>query len=183
MNILPFKNRKQFREWLIKNHDVEKECFLLLKRGKPINKDTFYYVDAVEEALCFGWIDSTLTKIDGICYQRFSKRQKSSNWTALNIARCQRLKSLGLMDDSGLKVMPQEKDFILDKDIKALLIKNDCLDNFLKFPLLYQKIRINNLLFYKNKSSIEYKKASNHFIEQTKKNKMYGQWNDYGRLL
>ena len=59
-NILNITNRKEFREWLYKNSSKEVECYIKLKRGKPIDPNTFYYIDAVEEALCFGWIDSTL---------------------------------------------------------------------------------------------------------------------------
>ena len=78
MTILKVKNRKEFRRWLTKNHDKEIECYVKLKRGKPADDESFYYIDAVEEALCFGWIDSTLRKIDGVAYQRFSKRRKNS---------------------------------------------------------------------------------------------------------
>ena len=52
------KSKKDFREWLAKNHNTAKECWIQVKRTKPIDKDTFYYIDAIEEALCFGWIDS-----------------------------------------------------------------------------------------------------------------------------
>ncbi len=52
------KNRQDFREWLSINHNKAKECWILIKRGKPIDSKIFYYIDAVEEALCFGWIDS-----------------------------------------------------------------------------------------------------------------------------
>ncbi len=61
-NLLPAKNRDEFHEWLIKNHQSEKECWVIVKRGRPIDNETFWYIDAVEEALCFGWIDSTTKK-------------------------------------------------------------------------------------------------------------------------
>ena len=64
-NILQVKNRTAFREWLLSNAASESECWVELKRGKPADDDQFYYLDAVEEALCFGWIDSTHKVIDG----------------------------------------------------------------------------------------------------------------------
>ena len=64
--ILPVKNRQAFREWLAANHDSTSECWILLKRGRPDGSDTFWYLDAVEEAICFGWIDSTLSIVDGV---------------------------------------------------------------------------------------------------------------------
>ena len=60
------------------------------------------YNDAVEEALCFGWIDSTLKKLpDGRLAQRLSPRRKGSHWTELNRARCKELEERGLMTDAG----------------------------------------------------------------------------------
>ena len=62
-NLLDVKSRAELREWLIQNHKTEKECWVVVKRGKPTDDNTFWYIDAVEEALCFGWIDSTTKKI------------------------------------------------------------------------------------------------------------------------
>lgn len=62
-NLLDVKSRTELREWLIQNHKTEKECWVVVKRGRPIDDKTFWYIDAVEEALCFGWIDSTTKKI------------------------------------------------------------------------------------------------------------------------
>ena len=80
METLDIKNRKQFREWLMLNATKEKECWLNVKRGEPINPNVFYYLDAVEEALCFGWIDSTFKKVDDVALQRFTPRKKNSLW-------------------------------------------------------------------------------------------------------
>ena len=74
-NILYVKSRKEFRKWLQEYHTQEKECWIPLKRANPTDNDTLYYLDAVEEALCFGWIDSTLRTIDNIAMQRFSPRR------------------------------------------------------------------------------------------------------------
>ena len=53
-NILQINNRTDFREWVVLHSESENECWLRLKRGEPANDDHFYYLDAVEEALCFG---------------------------------------------------------------------------------------------------------------------------------
>lgn len=59
VNLLKAKNRDELRQWLEQNHKTEKECWVVVKRGKPKENNTFWYIDAVEEAMCFGWIDST----------------------------------------------------------------------------------------------------------------------------
>ena len=106
-NLLPAKNRSEFREWLIKNHQSEKECWVVVKRGRPIDSETFWYIDAVEEALCFGWIDSTTKKTErGVAAQRFAPRKKGSLWSELNKERCRRMERLGKMTDAGRKVLP-----------------------------------------------------------------------------
>lgn len=53
-NLLKAVNRNELREWLKTHHATEKECWVIVKRGRPKDDDTFWYVDAVEEALCFG---------------------------------------------------------------------------------------------------------------------------------
>ena len=135
-------------------------------------------------ALCFGWIDSTQKVIGGIRYQRFSPRKKNSNWSELNKARCKWLIKKKLMTPSGLEVCPElEEEFEIDKDIlKKLKSDNEIWDNFKNFPELYKRVRIGNIQKEK-KNSESYKKTLKHFLEETKKNKMFGQWNDYGRLL
>jgi len=62
-NLLEAKSRVELREWLMQNHDKATECWVVVKRGRPKEDGTFWYIDAVEEALCFGWIDSTTKKI------------------------------------------------------------------------------------------------------------------------
>lgn len=54
-NLLGAKSRAELREWLMQNHKKETECWVVVKRGRPVDDDTFWYIDAVEEALCFGW--------------------------------------------------------------------------------------------------------------------------------
>ena len=183
--ILKIKSPKAFRSWLAKNYDKQAECFLIVKKGRPVGKSVFYYLDAVEVALCFGWIDSSQKLIDGIRYQRFSPRKKNSKWTELNKERVRRLEKLGLMTDAGRAVLPDMDidSYKIDKDIVNALKKAKAWDKFNKFPDLYKRIRSYNVAFYKNREPELYKKALEHLISEALKGKMYGEWNDYGRLL
>ena len=106
-NLLDAKNRHELRAWLIQNHGKEKECWVIVKRGRPTDDSTFWYIDSVEEALCFGWIDSTTKKMDnGVTAQRLAPRRKGSLWSELNKERCRRMERLGLMTDAGRAVLP-----------------------------------------------------------------------------
>jgi uncharacterized protein YdeI (YjbR/CyaY-like superfamily) len=102
--LLEFTQRRQLRQWLMENHSSAKECWVVLSRSKNPPSGVLPYLDVVEEALCFGWIDSTLKKLpDGRLAQRLSPRRKNSHWTELNKHRCEALISNGLMTDAGLK--------------------------------------------------------------------------------
>lgn len=101
-DLLTFTERKQLREWFEKYHLSEKYCWVACNRSKAPKADTLPYIEIVEEALCFGWIDSTLKKLpDGRLAQRLSPRRKGSHWTELNKERCKQLETQGLMTDSG----------------------------------------------------------------------------------
>lgn len=114
MNILRPLNRKELRAWLCTNAAIENEVWVLCSRAKtavPLDNgagEMIRYVEVVEEALCFGWIDSTVKKNpEGAgCLQRISPRRKHSHWTELNIQRCHRLIEQGLMTEVGIKKMP-----------------------------------------------------------------------------
>ena len=180
-NILDIKNREEFRAWLAANYNSEKECFIAVKRGRPIDNKQLWYLDAVEEALCFGWIDSVAKKIDGVDYQRFSPRRKYSNWTEQNKERVRRLEKLGMMTDAGRAVLP-DMLFIENDEVIQDLQDAGVLEIFRTFPELYQRIRLYNLDFYKRKIPAQYENKLNVCIKNTKAGKMYGTWDDYGRL-
>ena len=184
-NVISIKNRHEFREWLILNHKKEDECFVVVKRGRPLDDETFYYLDAVEEALCFGWIDSKQIKVGDVIYQRFSPRKKNSPWSELNKERARRLIKLKLMDRSGKKVLPDlsKRSFQMDEEIIRILKENRCYSKFKSFPPLYQRVRIYNIVFYRNLDNNMYQRSLEHFIDMTKNGQMYGEWNDYGRLI
>lgn len=184
-NLLPAKSRVELRNWLIQNHKTEKECWVVVKRGKPQDDGTFWYIDAVEETLCFGWIDSTTKRLDnGVTAQKFCPRKPKSNWSELNKERCRRMERMGLMTDSGRAVMPDmsEKGFVIDNDIlQALQSEPVVWENFQKLPALYRRIRIDTIQI-KRREPETFKKRLEKFIENTRLGKMYGEWNDNGRL-
>lgn len=183
--VLSFTNRLQLREWLTKNSQIEKECFVTIKKGKPSKQNVLWYIDCVEEALCFGWIDSIVQKNKKYgLFIRLSPRKKNSHWTMLNIERCKRLIKLKLMTEHGLKTMPKlSYTFKIRPDLKRILNHDKQLaKNFNNFPKLYQRIRLDSIQRYFGIDQEKYKKAKQNFIKKTKQNKMYGDWNDYGRL-
>ena len=183
-NVLPFSSAEEFRAWLSLHAKEENECWLNLKRVKP-HAGVFSYVEAVEVALCFGWIDSVQKSVDGVILQRFSPRRKGSPWTELNKERVRRLIKLGLMTEEGRKVLPPlgPRSFVIDPDVEAALKKARVYSKFKSFPPLYQRVRAYNVAFYKGFAPEAYEKALNHLIEETRKGRMFGEWNDYGRLL
>jgi len=108
---LTFKNFEEIYAWFKENSLTQKEMFCEVKRGDPKKAgNKLPYIDAVNAALCFGWIDSTLRNIDGVLVQRFSPRSKSSHWTELNITRCKELNQKGLMSEQGKKACPINLD-------------------------------------------------------------------------
>jgi len=180
-NVINPKSPQEFRKWLIDNHQTEQECYIPLIKKEPKEDGKLYYIDAVYEALCFGWIDNTQAVIDGQRFVRISKRVKNSSWNELNKERARYLIRQGKMQQAGFDALPNLNDeFVIPGNIKEILIENGALERFIGYPLLYQKIRINYITSFKKKD--DYQKAFDHLVEMTLKNKLYGQWNDYGRL-
>lgn len=101
------KHRDELRDWLMAHASTEKEVWVHCIRRK--HDAILPYVEVVEEALCFGWIDSTVhSNPDGEgIFQRLSPRRKGSHWTELNIQRSHQMIAAGRMTDAGLTVMPK----------------------------------------------------------------------------
>ena len=98
-------DRGDLRRWMMEHTASARECWVPFYRKSPENQKHVLYLEAVEEALCFGWIDSVLRRMeDGVTRQRFSPRRSGSvsSWSELNKARCMRLKRLGLMTEAGV---------------------------------------------------------------------------------
>lgn len=102
-------NRQEWRAWLGENHDKEKEVWLVYFK-KHTGKPSIPYDDAVEEALCFGWIDSLVHTIDDERYtQKYTPRKAKSIWSELNKTRVQKMIEQGKMTPAGLKLIEEAK--------------------------------------------------------------------------
>ncbi|MFP7332195.1 YdeI/OmpD-associated family protein [Shouchella clausii] len=183
-NLIRVKTRQELRDWLEEHSTTEKCCWIIVSMTEQPN--VIQYVDAVEEALCVGWIDGIKKKIsDTELAQRLSPRKKNSHWTELNKERVRRLDKLGLMREEGMKALPdmRPESFTIDKDIENRLKEDEQLyQNFIHFPELYRRIRLDTIQSYRNEPDI-FNKRLKKFIDHTRENNMYGQWNDNGRLI
>ena len=105
-----FAGPEDFRKWLEKNHNEETEIIVgFYKKGT--GKKSITWEEAVDVALCYGWIDSIRKKIDDESYSnRFTPRKKTSIWSAKNIANVERLQKEGLMQPAGLEAFEHRKD-------------------------------------------------------------------------
>lgn len=100
--------RDEFRKWLQKNHKTKKEIWLIQYK-KVTKKPSLPYIDAVEEAICFGWIDGLEKSIDAERYAlRFSPRRPKSNWTETNKERARKLIAEGKMTEAGVASLPPD---------------------------------------------------------------------------
>ena len=99
---------EDFRKWLEENHKSKKEIWLIQYK-KATKKPSINYVEAVEEALCFGWIDGLEKSIDAERYAlRFSPRRPRSNWTEINKERARKLIAQGKMTEAGRATLPPD---------------------------------------------------------------------------
>ncbi len=98
------KNRAAWRKWLLKNHSKKKEIWIIYDR-KHKNEKRVTYADALDEALCFGWIDGQVKGVSKDQYaQRFTPRRAKSAWSTLNMKHYARLSKAGLVHESGRRV-------------------------------------------------------------------------------
>lgn len=183
-NLIPAKSRAELRKWLQEHSRTAKCCWVVVSMASA--SDKLLYLDAVEEALCVGWIDGVKKKIsDTELAQRLSPRTKRSSWTELNKERVRRLDKLGLMTDQGRQVLPDMDydSFQIDETIVRRLQEDEQVyHHFSSFPELYRRIRIDTIQSYKDQPEI-FESRLEKFIASTRENKMYGQWHDQGRLL
>jgi uncharacterized protein YdeI (YjbR/CyaY-like superfamily) len=100
--------REEFRTWLAANHAGKSEIWLVNYK-KATGKPTIPYVDAVEEAICFGWIDGFEKSMDAERFAtRFTPRRPKSNWTETNKERARRMIAEGKMTDAGYAALPAD---------------------------------------------------------------------------
>ena len=100
--------RDEFRKWLIPNHKIKKEIWLIQYK-KATKKPSINYVEAVEEAICFGWIDGLEKSMDAERFAlRFSPRRPKSNWTNTNKDRARKMIAEGRMAPAGRLSLPPD---------------------------------------------------------------------------
>ena len=144
---LCFTNCREWRAWLKKNYKKKKEVWLVYYK-KATGKPTIPYDDAVEEALCFGWIDGKLRRIDDEKHmQRYMPRNPKSIWSQSNIRREKKMIKEGKMTKDGLEKFKlrkhektEKKFYPIPEDLKTALSKNKAAgENFGKFAPSYKK--------------------------------------------
>jgi len=129
-------DKKDWRDWLELNHNKKDAVWLIFYKKKSPNYN-LSWSESVDEALCFGWIDSTKKAIDNEKYrQYFCKRKPKSNWSKINKDKVKTLMDQGLMKEAGYKTIEVAKGngswTILDK-VEALVIPEDLKSAFQKY--------------------------------------------------
>lgn len=169
-------DRKDWRKWLREHYKTEKEIWLVYPR-KETDKPRIAYNDAVEEALCFGWIDSIIKTLDKErTAQRFSPRKPKSEYSPANKERLRTLlkqrKVIKEVRDT-LGDLSEEKFEIADDILRALKADQKAWKNFQNFSEAYKRIRI-GFIEGARKRPEEFRKRLNYFIRMTEKNRQYG---------
>src|SRR5258705_8023123 len=103
MKLVHISTRDQWRKWLAENHEKENAGIWLVFHKKHTGRPVLDYEEAVEEALCFGWIDSLIKRIDDHKYcRKFTPRKDKSNWSSTNRKRLEKITKEGRMTEFGL---------------------------------------------------------------------------------
>ena len=178
------KNRREWRAWLAKHHQTAPEIWLIYYK-KDSGKPRIPYNHAVEEALCYGWIDSILKPVDSHRYaQRFSPRRPRSRLSEMNRERVRRLIAAGRMTRVGLEriqhVFDERRDTkkTLKSAIPADILKRLQRDpevwrNFRRFPESYKRIRIGWIAAARRRREV-FEQRLRYFLKMTARNKRFG---------
>lgn len=177
-------SRKAWRTWLKKHHAKKKEIWLIYYK-KHTGKPRIPYDDAVKEALCFGWIDSTLQRMDEEKYtQKFTPRRRGSVWSQLNIKRAQKMIKEKRMTKAGLihfknagkkksRSVITRRQHGVPADLKTALTKRKkALENFNNFAPSYRKMYVLWVLDAKRAETRE--KRIRRVVERSAKNQKPG---------
>ena len=169
-------DRKTWHNWLKAHYRAEKEIWLISYR-KETGKSRVSYNDAVEEALCFGWIDSTVKKIDiERTAQRFSPRRPGSSYSQINKERLRWLIARHKVRKDVLATLDQiflEQFEAPDDILKALKANEQVWRNFRQYSESYQRIRI-GFVEGARKRPMEFQKRLNYLMRMTGRNKQFG---------
>ncbi len=147
------KNRAEWRKWLEKNHQLKQSVWLISFKSST-NVPSVSWSEAVDEALCFGWIDSTKKTVDKERYmQYFSRRKPNSTWSKINKKKVAKLIQNNLMTKAGfdsIETAKQNGTWIIMDDVEKLIIPEDL------------RIALN-----KNESSMEFFQNQSKSIKKT----------------
>ena len=178
------RNRREWRRWLSQHHRTAAEIWLIYYK-KRSGKPRIPYNHAVEEALCYGWIDSILKPVDAASYaQRFSPRRPTSNLSAMNRERVRRLIAAGKMTKAGLASIAHAFDHRKDtkprmpaeipRDILTRLERDPTTwKNFQRFPASYKRIRIGWIVGARHRPPVMEQRLR-YFLKMTAQNKRFG---------
>ena len=169
-------DRQKWRSWLQEHYNKEKEIWLIYPK-KASGKPRILYNDAVEEALSFGWIDSTAKRIDENVYaQRFTPRNPKTPYSESNKQRLRALVKQGKVIPSVKAAIKDflEEEYVAAPDIlEAIKANKMAWENFQKFSPQYKRIRLAYVEGARNRPE-EFKKRLNNFVKMTEKNKQFG---------
>lgn len=172
--------RKQWRDWLQKHHANKKEIWLIYPKPQS-GKARIPYNDAVEEALCFGWIDGTIKRLDDErTAQRWTpRRSPKSELSETNKERVRRMIAAGLMTPAGLvKIQARmDEEFTIPPDVLAALKADPVVwKHWRSFPEWYQRVRIGWIRDTRRRGFPELAQKRLHYLlKMTAQNKRFGQ--------
>jgi uncharacterized protein YdeI (YjbR/CyaY-like superfamily) len=176
-HLLETAKRAEWRAWLRRNYKTAKEVWLVFYR-KGSGRPRIAYNDAVEEALAFGWIDSTAKKLDEHRFaQRFSPRNPKSAYSESNLARLRAMAAKGRIVPEVLeRVRPLlvERPLTVPPDILAAIKADpETWKSFRAFSDAYKRIRIGYIEGARDRPA-EFAKRLRHFLRKTKANRLIG---------
>ncbi len=172
MEIFSTSDRAAWRRYLTEHFETAQEVWFVFPT-RAAGEESLSYNDAVEEALCFGWIDSTNRRLDDThCIRRFTPRKKGSSYSQPNIERLIWLDAQGLIHpkirESILPVI--EKPFVFPEDILDILRQDETVwANYQCFSEPYKRIRIAYIEAARKRPE-EFQKRLNCFVEKTRRN-------------
>jgi uncharacterized protein YdeI (YjbR/CyaY-like superfamily) len=169
-----FTNRKDWRKWLEHNFESEKEVWLVFPH-KSTGKPCMSYNDAVEEALCFGWIDSTLKKLDDEHnIQWFMPRKNKTYYSQPNRERLKWLWERDLIHSTVKNDVERivQEEFTFPQDIIDRIKQDEVAwENYQKYSEPYKRIRVGYIEAARKRQE-EFEKRLSNFLSKTRENKM-----------
>ncbi len=119
LRTLDVRTPEQWRKWLADHHDSQSEVWLVFHK-RHTGRASIAYEDAVDEALCFGWVDSLIKRLDDERYARkFTPRKLDSRWSTVNRERYARLEASGRLTGAGLNRAPTDRSYAAPRPLPS----------------------------------------------------------------